>query len=341
MIVTDETTDQDFALDALPRFDITGVVRAAEDGAPIEGASVLALGTPVPAAITDAAGAYTLTLPIGTYTIRGSAGGCTEVQIIEGVELTDSDITAQLRARRASSTPSGTAAVRSRSTGSTRPTETALYGDDWVGRLRLPFSFAFYGETYDQVFLSDNGYINFLGPGPVQPVPGLDPVEEPAERGDLRALERPVPRRGQLDRLRHRGRRGHRAFVLEYDNVRVRGATAPIDFEIKLHENGETVDLLFGNNPANPGDGRGATIGIEDADRHRRARVLSSATPCSGRTAPIASRCAGRHDPRDRDRRQRRRADRRCHRGGDAGPRSSTTADDGTYMLRVYPATTT
>ena len=54
-------------------------------------------------------------------------------------------------------------------------------------------------------------------------------------------------------------------FVLEYNHVRVRGATAPIDFEIKLHEGGETVDMLFGNNPANPGDGRGATIGIENA----------------------------------------------------------------------------
>ena len=42
-------------------------------------------------------------------------------------------------------------------------------------------------------------------------------------------------------------------------------STSPIDFEIKLHEDGETVDLLYGANAPNPGDGRGATIGIEDA----------------------------------------------------------------------------
>ena len=60
---------------------------------------MLALGTPVPAAITDAAGAYTLTLPIGTYAIRGSAGGCTEAQIVEDVNLTDEDIELRLQAR--------------------------------------------------------------------------------------------------------------------------------------------------------------------------------------------------------------------------------------------------
>ena len=43
------------------------------------------------------------------------------------------------------------------------------------------------------------------------------------------------------------------------------GSTSTIDFEIKLYERGETLDILYGANPANPGDGRGAGIGIEDA----------------------------------------------------------------------------
>ena len=44
----------------------------------------------------------------------------------------------------------------------------------------------------------------------------------------------------------------NRAFVIEYTDVRVLGASALLDFEIKLWENG-TIDLLYGSNPAEPG----------------------------------------------------------------------------------------
>src|SRR4029079_9508685 len=55
-IETDQTTDQDFELDALPRFTVSGHVRASEDGSPITDASVRAIGTPVPPATANAAG---------------------------------------------------------------------------------------------------------------------------------------------------------------------------------------------------------------------------------------------------------------------------------------------
>ena len=60
------------------------------------------------------------------------------------------------------------------------------------------------------------------------------------------------------------GSGSNRAFVIEYTDVRVLGTAALLDFEIKLWENG-TIDLLYGSNPANPGDGRVATVGIENA----------------------------------------------------------------------------
>ena len=77
-IVKDQTTDQDFQLDALPRFTVSGHVRASEDGSPIADAQVRAIGTPVPPATTNAAGAYSLVLPIGDYTLHAASGGCTE-----------------------------------------------------------------------------------------------------------------------------------------------------------------------------------------------------------------------------------------------------------------------
>ncbi len=55
------------------------------------------------------------------------------------------------------------------------------------------------------------------------------------------------------------------AFVIEYSDVRVLGSGVPVDVEIKLWKDG-SIDLLYGANPADPGDGRFATVGIEDAD---------------------------------------------------------------------------
>ena len=83
----------------------------------------------------------------------------------------------------ASSMTSATAAARSRSTGSTRAGQTALYGDEFAGRLRLPFDFEFYGETYSQVWLSENGYMNFLEPGRSTFFPSGIPSASPPNAG--------------------------------------------------------------------------------------------------------------------------------------------------------------
>ena len=67
-----------------------------------------------------------------------------------------------------------------------------------------------------------------------------------------------------------------RAFVLEFEQMRVGPSfgggdanaeplASLVDFEVKLWEDGR-IDILYGDNPAGPGDGRNASIGIEDAD---------------------------------------------------------------------------
>ena len=68
-----------------------------------------------------------------------------------------------------------------------------------------------------------------------------------------------------------------RAFVVEYDQLKAGPrfgdlgasaeptATGRVDVEVKLWEDGR-IDVLYGDNPANPGDGRDASIGIENAD---------------------------------------------------------------------------
>jgi subtilisin family serine protease len=262
VIVTDGTTDQDFALVALPRFHVNGHVTASEDGSPIEGASILAIGTPVPAARTDAAGAYSLELPIGDYTLRASAGGCTEVATAD-VSLTDADITQDFSLfRKLDDFGHGCRAIPFDWVDAT--TQSALYGDEFAGRLSLPFAFDFYGATYTQVFLSDNGYLNFLAGEVGNNFPQSIPSAAPPNAA-IYALwqDLSVDAASSID-YGTVGDSPNRAFVIEYSGMKVAGASGRVSFEIKLWEDGR-IDLLYGDNPASPGDGRNATIGIENA----------------------------------------------------------------------------
>ena len=256
-INTDQTTVQDVELDALPRFDVTGVVTAASDGAPIEGATVKAVGTPVDPATTDASGAYTLTLPIGSYTLRANAGGCTEQGFVE-VELVDADVVADFTlARKIDDFGHGCSPIAFDWHDADR--RTSLFGDEFVGRIHLPFNFPFYGEEYDEVWVSDNGYINLLGPDQFNSIP----IEIPAESDPNAAIyalwkDLHVDADGAIE-FDILGDEPDRVFVLEYSAVKA--GTTPVTFEIKLWENGD-IDLLYDD----AGNGDDAGIGIENAD---------------------------------------------------------------------------
>ena len=160
VVVTDQTTDRDFALDPLPRFTVSGTVTSAENGSPIPDVTVRAVGTPVDAVTTNAAGHYSLNLPIGTFTISASADGCTETGSAEITSAAD-DVTQNFALFRKLD-DFGHACAPTAFDWVDANGQTALIGDEIAGRLRLPFSFPFYDGSYDEVFLSENGYINFL-----------------------------------------------------------------------------------------------------------------------------------------------------------------------------------
>ena len=260
VIVTDQTTTLDVSLTALPRFTVSGTVASAESNEPLEGASVVAVGTPVPPATTDATGTYALELPIGSYQLRATQGGCTEAGTAE-IELSDDMTVDFLLSRKLDDFGHACRPIPFDWTDAEN--QTALYGDEFVGRLRLPFSFPFYGETYTQVFLSDNGYLNFLGPDQYNPFP----VEIPSP-GDPNAAVYLLWQDMRIDgigAIEHAviGTAPNRGFVIEY--AASRAGAANLDLEVILWEDGR-IDMLYGDNPANPGDGRSATIGIENED---------------------------------------------------------------------------
>ncbi len=262
VIVTDQTTDQPFALDPLPRFVVSGTVSSAENGSPIADVTVRAVGTPVDPVTTNAAGKYSLNLPIGTFTLSASADGCTETGSAEITSAAD-DVTQDFALFRKLD-DFGHACAPTAFDWVDAHDQTALFGDEIAGRLRLPFAFDFYGASYQQVYVTENGYVNFLAPDPGFYVPTAIPASS-APNAAIYPLwmDLFITDVGAID-SETVGTAPNRAFIIEYSDVRVLGTPTLLDFEIKLWENG-SIDLLYGGNPANPGDGRTATVGIENA----------------------------------------------------------------------------
>ncbi len=263
VVETDLTTTQDLAITALPRYTVSGRVLRAENRQPIEGATVQALGTPVPAAVTDARGAYSLTLPLGVYALEASRGGCLsvderEVQLFSnvrrnfGLVLLLDDF------------GHGCEPIPYDWVDASLP--TTVYGDDTTGRLPLPFPFPYFGVDYEQLFIATNGYLAFedvfLGFSDYFNVPIPDQFEPNAAIyplwQDLWVID---SAHVDYDVVTVEGQQ---VLVVEYANVPRLGETEGADFEVKLWEDG-TIDLLYGSTIGNVGSGGNATIGIEDA----------------------------------------------------------------------------
>ena len=226
-----------------------GTVTGSEDGAPIADASVTAVGTPVAPVTTAADGSYDLVLPIGDYTLRFSAGGCTETATEEissdGPDLVvDKGLYRKLDDFGHGCRPIAVDWVDA--TG-----QTALWGDEIAGRLRLPFPVPFYGTAYEQLWISDNGYLNFLAPDLYNGFPsGIPSTAAPNAAVYPLWQDLYLDEESQVDygvvgdapepRLRP-GVPGRPAW----------GASGRLSFEVKLWENGE-IDLLYGAGAGQP-----------------------------------------------------------------------------------------
>src|SRR5690606_7886042 len=98
--------------------------------------------------------------PQGTYSVSAAAGGCL---VPATVDLTlDTATTLDLVLERVTDEYG----YQCRVVGFDYiPAETpvGIGGDDNVATLDLPFSFTFYGQTYEQIRVDTNGYVAFAG----------------------------------------------------------------------------------------------------------------------------------------------------------------------------------
>ncbi len=263
IVATDETTVQDFALKALPTFKLTGFVRRAENNRPVADATVRALGVPVDPVKTNRAGKYSLTLPLGSYTVEASQGGCMS-RDTQAVELFRNTRLSFRVVQNIDEFGHGCFPIPFDWVDAKKP--TTVYGDDQTGRLPLPFPFSFYGQSYEDLYIASNGYLafedQFYGFSAFWNT-AIPDREEPnaaiyAAWQDLWVVG---DARVEYDVVEENRRN---VFVVEYSNVPVLGADAGANFEVKLRGDG-SIDLVYGSGMENLLSGRNATAGIENS----------------------------------------------------------------------------
>jgi subtilisin family serine protease len=256
------TTTVDLALELAPAFEVSGTVTDA-DGNPLSGVRVMVEGTPLPAAITDASGHYSLpSVPQGEYDLSAAAGHCYDEQtvalVLDGDTTVDFALPLRVDGYGYSCTPTPYAFI---------PADNVLteFSDEDSIPVSLPFPFIYYGQTYDSVYVNTNGLLHFQPVGPFSFLGFNTPIPDSADpNAAIYALwdDLLVEGSGSI-RTGVIGTAPDRAFVVEWRDVRFSndfGQSAT--FEIILYENGE-IALQYASD-GELASGRSATIGIED-----------------------------------------------------------------------------
>lgn len=144
-----------------------------------------------------------------------------------------------------------------------------LFADDGVIQVALPFPFVFYGTSYEAVWISSNGNLQFrtadtafhnrcLADGPVP------------ELGDLIAVfwdDLDLSLQGELA-VATVGAAPHRIFVVEWRDVPPYGSNDGLTFAVQLHEGSNDIVVLYED--LSSGDhraGERATVGLQSAEQ--------------------------------------------------------------------------
>jgi hypothetical protein len=144
-----------------------------------------------------------------------------------------------------------------------------LTGDDASLEVTLPFPFTFYGVTYNQAYVTTNGYLNFpAGQSYYSYNRSIPRIDKP--NGAIYAFWDDLYVDDKASVITEvRGSAPKREFVIEWRNVTFSLNGVPdgvnrIDFEIVLYETGAIL-LQYRNMDNSRERGSSATIGVENA----------------------------------------------------------------------------
>ncbi|MFC0113131.1 S8 family serine peptidase [Kibdelosporangium aridum] len=254
-----KTVAADFDLAAASSFTIKGVVKA-PDGSALGAAEVSVANTPVAAVKTDPAGAYTLSVPAGTYEVVADYGRWLQPQRksvnVSGNVTADFSLEPKVDAYGYTPrhvAPSWVAAS----------TALSLTGDNASANVTLPFPVTFYGKTYKAAAVHTDGYLAFAGvgaPGGAIPAPA-------APNGAIYAFWDDLVVDAQASvRTQTEGAAPNRRFIVEWRDVTVKSAPGSrLSVELILTEGGRLQLQYQGIDPSNPAEsGAGATVGLEN-----------------------------------------------------------------------------
>ncbi len=259
-VMMDEVTIQDLALEPAPRAVISGRLLTAENGSPVAGGTVQALGTPVAPVTTASDGAYELTLPVGSYTLEARLGGCLQPATAEVVLSADMNqnfsMTTKLSNFGHICKPTAFEWVDA-----PRPLRFPS-NDDASRQVTLPFTFPFFGRSITQAWVDINGFVTFRQPRFSEFFNQAIPT---ANQPNLAVYgfwdDLILDSESQVSWGQVRTAAG-RMIVFEYEDVLVLGTGNRVTFEMKLWDNG-TIDLLYAQTKS-ARSGSAATIGIEN-----------------------------------------------------------------------------
>ena len=258
-------TTWNLGLNPLPLHTVYGFVYSAADGSPIANAEIRILDTPLTPVRTNPDGFYVFAanVPSGTYNFEaGGTGRCLSRLTQPAVINQDVEVDFEITFRR----DAFGYACNDSQPFNWVPGDTLLplIGDDESRAVALPFTFNFYGQGYETIYVSTNGFANFLAPGvdyanhclpnPNAPKAALYPLWE-----DL-LVWRPAGIYTKLDSSDPTNRR----FIIEWRDATFYGLEGVnvATFEILLEETTGIVTFQY-QRVEGTGPG-GATIGIND-----------------------------------------------------------------------------
>lgn len=262
VVVPDDEIARDYSLIALPRFVVSGTVRDATTAAPLGGVVVRLLGTPLAAVTTDPSGAFAiLDVPEGSYTLE-AGDRCFSVEAVPVAVsanlVQDFDLSPRSDAfgYQCRVVPFDWQDVDQ---------ALPLSGFFQYVSVPLPFPFPFYGIPTQVAHVSTSGVVGLGSPALVGDYWNV-PLPSPSfPNGAAYALWDDF----YLDFLSRVevglvGSGADRRFVIEYRDVLLYADfSTRVDFQVQLAERGGDIDFHY-LTAAGLGDGRSATVGIED-----------------------------------------------------------------------------
>lgn len=254
------TTNVNFMLPVAPAHLVSGVVTDSQ-GAPRPGATVALVGTPLPKLETDENGYFSFpSVPEGTYTLAVKAGGCYSDATTDLVVDSDEDVSVSV-SQKSDSYGYVCSNTEYNYLSGTTPLPLSWYQDQL--EVALPFTFTFYGESYDKIKVASYGYAAFNSPwgrswnaplpDPEVPNAAIYPFWDSIYVDYSSSVYTGVV-----------GEAPNRQFVIEWRNVAFYNDSSRANFEIVLNETGEVVVQYPAPEETNSAQGGTASIGIED-----------------------------------------------------------------------------